>query len=132
MDTFWQSVVPPFSPLLFGALIYAEAVAFCAAQRWRLAQLSIGLVTFSGLVILQYATQPSSYALQTRPFAYFLVIIWVTFVPVAVLSVGAHLLGRADAPILRHVGLAALAVTVIAALPLFALWSLCASGLDCV
>jgi hypothetical protein len=99
-------------------------------MRW--IRLIVGGGLFVGLLVLQYSTQPTSYAMQTRPVAYFLVVVWVTLVPLVALAVGGHLLARVQQTVLRHLGLSALAAGVIAALPVFALWSICTSGVDCV
>jgi len=53
-------------------------------------------------------------------------------VPLTVLSIGSYLLGKLKLWLWRHLGVCLLSVGVIAALPIFALWSICASGVDCV
>jgi hypothetical protein len=63
------------------------------------ASVPIGAVVFVLLLVLQYATQPMSYAMETRPFAYFLVGAWITAVPLAALSLGATLLAKVQSSV---------------------------------
>ena len=132
MDPAYSNVLLKLWPLLLAALSFVEVSAFCAARKFFRFQLLIGAAAFVSCVVLFYATDPPSYAKLTRPFAYFLVVVWVTAIPLVALSAGATLLVKVRATVWRQLGLTALSVGVIAALPFFALMSICASGVDCV
>ncbi len=132
MDSEYWRVVLALWPLLAGALVFAEVSLYFAARRWFRVVVLIGVATCGSLVVLDYALQPPSYAMQVQPVAYFLVILWVIGVPLAILSAAALLLAQVAWPIWRHLGLLLISVGVIAALPLFGLWSMCASGVDCI
>ena len=132
MSSAWLRIVLSLWPLFLGALLYAEFSAYWAARRLVRPRLVVAALLFVVLLVLQYWTQPTSYATQTRPLAYFFVVVWVTLVPLVALSIGAHLLARVSHAAIRQVGLFVLAGGVIAALPVFALWSICASGVDCI
>ena len=132
MNRAWVSLIPSLWPLLAGALVFVEVAAYFGSRRSLRLLVFTGVVVFGLLAILDYATQPTSYAMQTRPIAYFLVVVWTVAVPLTVLSVGAYLLGKLKPAVWRHLGLCALSVAVIVALPIFALWSICASGVDCI
>jgi hypothetical protein len=118
--------------LLVGALVFVEVAAYFGSRRLLRFLVFTGAAVFALLTILDYATQPTSYAMQTRPVAYFLVVAWNVAVPLTVLSVGAYQLGKVKPAVWRHLGLCLLSVAVIAALPIFVLWSACASGVDCI
>ncbi len=132
LDSEYWRVVLLLWPLLVGALVFAEVSLFCAARGWFRAVVLIGVATCGLLVVLDYALQPLSYAMQMRPVAYFLVIVWIAGVPLAILSAAALLLAQVNAPIARHLGILVISVVVIAVLPLFGLWSICTSGVDCI
>ena len=132
LDSEYWRVVLSLWPLLVGALVFAEVCLYCAVRRWFRAVVLIGVGTSTLLVVLDYALQPLSYAMQMRPVAYFLVIVWIAGVPLAILSAAALLLAQVNGPIARHLGILAISVVVIAVLPLFGLWSICMSGVDCI
>jgi hypothetical protein len=132
MNRAWLSLLLSLWPLLVGALVFVEVAAYFGSRRFLRLLVFTGIVVFALLAVLDYVTQPTSYAMQTRPIAYFFVVAWTVAVPLTVLSVGAYLLGKLRPKVWRHVGLCLLSVGVIAALPIFALWSICASGVDCV
>ena len=132
LDSEYWRVVLSLWPLLVGALVFAEVCLYCAVRKWFRAVVLIGVATCTLLVVLDYALQPLSYAMQMRPVAYFLVIVWIAGLPLAILSAAALLLAQVDAPIARHLGVLVISVVVIAVLPLFGLWSICMSGVDCI
>jgi len=132
MDSIWFSEVLPLLPWLAGTLVFVEIAAYFASRGLLRLQVFTSVSVLALLVLLEYAIQPRSYAMQMRPIAYFLVYAWTMAVPLAVLSAGAYLLSKTDAAVWRHIGLLALSVAVIAVLPIFALWSICASGVDCI
>ena len=120
-------------PLYVAFLLYAEFCAYCYANRLsarvQLAGYSTWLVV---LLIILYATSPTSYARQVYAVAYLLVAAWTVAVPLGAINLGSRLLAQRDAPLLRQVGLVALTGVVFACWPLFGLASFCASGVDCV
>jgi hypothetical protein len=132
VDPAYVKVLLTLWPLLLAVLVFVELSAYCASRKSFRLQFSVGAVAFVLFVILQYAIQGTSYAMQTRPFAYFLVVAWVTATPLVALSLGAALLVKLRAPVWRQLGLAVLSLGVTAAYPIFALWSICTSGVDCV
>jgi hypothetical protein len=131
MDAYLSDLLS-FWPWLLAALLFAEVSAYCASRRLFQLQISIGAVAFVVLLVFQYAKQSTPYAVQTRPYAYFLVWAWVTAVPLATLTLGAALLARIPSTAWRQVGLAVLSLGVTVALPWFMLLSVCASGFDCI
>jgi len=132
VDRAYLDVLLPLWPLLLATLLFVEVSAYCAARKFFRLQFSIGAVAFVVLLVFQYATQPMSYAMQMRPYAYFFVLAWVAAVPLVVLSLGAALLAKIGSSAWRQVGLTILSLVVIIALPIFALFSICASGVDCI
>ena len=128
----WLNLLPSLWPLLAGAWLFVEVTAYFGSRRsLRFLVLAWAIVS-TLLVIVDYATQPTSYALQTRPVAYFALVARTVVVPLTVLSVGAYLLGKIERAAWRQPSLCLLALVVTAALPIFALWSACAGGVDCI
>ena len=113
------------------ALVYLEgAVYFGARKRSFVALWAVGAIGVF-LLLLYWSSDPS-YARETRPFAFFIVMLWIVAVPVMVLSAVSLLLNRVRRLAMQQVLIVGTAAVAVFFWPLFALYSVCASGLDCL
>jgi len=67
-----------------------------------------------------------------RDVAPYLLGLWLVAVPVAALSASSFALARLRRPLWRHMGALVVSVAAVSFYPFFALYSVCATGLDCL
>lgn len=130
----WQFLlgsVPFMAPFYLLALVYSEGAVYLVSHRprflWLWAVGAIGL-----LLYLEYWSTGPSYVLETRPFAFFLVMLWIVSVPVAVVSATSFLIARVRRHVVQQILILATSAAVVFFWPEFALFSVCTSRLDCL
>lgn len=126
----------PFLGLSLGVFVmsftFAKALSYIIAQKPYWMQLAAVALTFIGSIGVWYLTQPATNPRVLRPFAYFLFVVWIVAVPLALLAVLSYMASRVRSPLLRNAALVVVAAAVSFVWPFFALSSLCNSGLDCI
>ena len=120
--------LPILLVIFAGVFGYAEFSAYCVGRISSRASAVIGIVVMMMLVVALFEM---SYAPQTQPLAYFLVMVWIVAVPLGIVGLVSRLLTRADPPIWTHVGLVVVSVLATGIWPIFSLWSICTIGVGC-
>lgn len=119
------------APLYLLAIVYLEGAVYLVRRQWGLLALwACGAII--SLLILEYLSSGPSYIRETRPLASLSVMLWIVGVPVAVLTGASFLLVRVRGLAIRQVLVLVTAIVVVFSWPGFALYSVCASGLDCL
>lgn len=119
------------TPFYVFAIAYAEAAVCVFARRLRLLVLwAAGAIAV--LMFLEYWTSGPSYVHETRPLAEFIMFLWIVSVPVALLSAVALLATHAKRVAVQQALIILTATATVFFWPAFALYSVCASGLDCL
>jgi hypothetical protein len=119
------------APFYLLGLFYSEGALYFVSRRPRLLALWI-LGTIGFLLYIEYWSSGPSYAREARPVLSFFVMLWIVSVPVGILSAASLLIRRARRRAVQQM-LVLVAVTLVVFFwPLFALHSVCASGLDCL
>jgi hypothetical protein len=127
-DVFWELPLPVFAVLL---LLGEGALHFAGRNRTR-AEFILCALVIAGSIAIWYFTQPVTSPRLFRPGAYFLYVAWIMAVPAALLTIVSHALARSRFRLVKHGGVALSAAMLAPAWPIFGLYSICASGLDCI
>lgn len=122
----------PMYPFWIVALAYAQFALFCSRRRLVKWLIFVAVAVVIGLMVLEDRTAGPSGAKENWPIATLLVGIWVMTVPVAILSGGALAISRLTKELWRQVSLIFLVLLTMFFWPIFALFSVCASGIDCL
>ena len=118
--------------LFVAALVYAEVAVYCVAHKHRVIHAAVAAIVLIAALVLDYTYTPVSWAQENKPVSYFLVNVWLFAAPLVAMSAASLLVAKLDRAIGRHMVIVLLAAALTLVWPIFALYSVCASGVDCI
>ncbi len=114
------------------ALIFCELALLLLGQKRYAHQVALAAVTALVLFGLWFWYETPWKLFPGRKVASSLLGFWTVVVPVVVLSALSLGASRFERPVVKHLVVLVVCPIVVYAYPLFALMSVCASGLDCI
>lgn len=114
------------------AIVFSEGAVFFFRERLYAAQTVIALgavcVLFASWFLLENPWQ----VLPERKVATTMLGLWIVAVPIAVLSILSFGFSKLQHAFWRHLGVLLSSAAIVHVYPWFVLFSICASGLDCI
>jgi hypothetical protein len=121
-----------FLALLLAAIVFSEASLLLLSDERFAAQSILALGTVCVLFLSWFLVEDPWHVVPDRKITTVLLGLWTVSGPVIVLSVLSFAFSRLRHPLWRHLGVLLASVAVVYLYPMFALLSVCASGIDCI